>query len=184
MKTQISRDGIDKLMKYLDESDFYIAPASARFHGNYEGGLVEHSLNVYERLLNLYINEYGMPDEERLETLTIVSLFHDLCKVNFYRKDFRNVKNEDGKWEKQPCYTIDEKFPMGYHGCKSAFIIERYIKLTPEEYTAVACHMGAYDRPNGDYTIGNAFEHNTLAFLLHTADCMATFIDEPKKKEG
>ena len=85
------------------------------------------------------------------------------------------------EWEAKLGYTVDEKLNYGYHGPKSVFLIERYMRLTPEEAVAISCHMGAFDRSPNDYSIGNAFEQNTLAFLLHTADCMASFIDETEK---
>lgn len=86
----VKRKGISELLEWLGKSDFYTAPASTRFHGSYEGGLVQHSLNVYDelkRLLSIY------PEIEcSEETAVIISLFHDLCKVNFYGIDKRNRK--------------------------------------------------------------------------------------------
>lgn len=180
----IKRDGINNLLKWLEDSDWYTAPASSKYHCDYAGGLLEHSINVYNRLIRLYKMEYGDDSitDEILETLTIISLFHDLCKVNFYKVDSRNVKNENGVWEKVPYYSIDEKFSYGYHGAKSTFLAERFIKLTLEEAVSISNHMGAFDRPNGDYAIGQAFEQYPLSFLLHTADCLASFIDEKKEK--
>ena len=46
----IKRKGADKLLEYLKKSDFFTAPCSTRYHGAYEGGLVEHSVNVYHCL--------------------------------------------------------------------------------------------------------------------------------------
>ena len=51
----IKREGADKLLEYLVSSDFFLAPASAKFHSSYEGGLCDHSLNVYD-CLKSYLN--------------------------------------------------------------------------------------------------------------------------------
>ena len=99
-RENIHREGIDKLLAWLEKSDFFTAPASTRFHGAHEGGLVEHSLNVYEQLVN------GNPTE----TTAIVSLLHDLCKTDYYTVSTRNVK-ENGVWVQKPYYTVDDKFP-------------------------------------------------------------------------
>lgn len=110
----INRPGIDGLMKWLEENDFYTAPASTRFHGAYAGGLLDHSLNVYdelERLLKAY-PEINVSDESKI----ICSLFHDLCKVNLYATEKRNRKNSDGQWESYDAYTTKEKFCYGGHG--------------------------------------------------------------------
>jgi hypothetical protein len=126
---------------------------------------------------------------DKEETLAIVALFHDLCKIDFYKEYWKNVKvycengsksDTGGKyeWESQQGYSVEEKFCFGYHGPKSMFILQMFMKLTPEEAVCVANHMGAYDRNSGDYTIGKAYEQYPLAFLLHTADCLASFVDE------
>lgn len=176
----INRKGSDKLLQWLEKTDFFIAPASSRFHLSCEGGLVKHSINVYNRMKKIYIMEYGEQSitDEINETLTIISLLHDICKVNFYKVDYRNTKNEAGVWEKVPYYTTDEKLCYGYHGCKSVFLIERFMKLEVEEAVCISNHMGAFDRPVGDFSLSNAYNQYPLAFLLHSADCFATFIDE------
>jgi len=173
--TGIHRDGISDLMDWLEKSDFYVAPASTRFHGNCPGGLLQHSLNVYDelrRVLQAY-PEIGATDE----TIAIISLFHDLCKVNLYTVEKRNRKNEEGKWESYDAYFTKEKFCFGGHGSKSVFIVQNFIKLTPEEATAINCHMGSWD---GNKDIGNAYEQFNLAWALHVADEAATYIKEAK----
>ena len=178
----IHREGADKLLDWLHKSDFFTAPASTRFHLAVEGGLCTHSINVYNRLLQLYTMEFGEPDKKMLESITISALLHDLCKVNFYTVSMRNAKNEEtGQWEKVPFYQVDEKLKYGHHGAKSAFLVERFMRLEIPEAISIANHMGAYDRPNGDYSIGGAFEGCTLALLLSFADQMASFIDEVEK---
>ena len=179
----VRRPGVDALIDYLQNSDFFEAPASTIYHGSYAGGLLEHSLNVYNMLqwyvANLQDSDFELPKISE-ESIIVVALLHDLCKVNCYHESTRNVKNEQtGKWEKVPCYKREPLLPMG-HGGKSVFIIQQFIKLTPEEAQAIYWHMGAYDTSpyNTLNELGKSYEMNLLAFLLHQADIMATYIAE------
>lgn len=174
--THIKRDGIDKLLEWLEKSDFFIAPASTRFHGSHSEGLLEHSLNVYDSLKD-YAKMFAGRVELSEESIAISALFHDLCKVNFYKADTRNVK-ENGVWMAKPCYTIDEKFAYGGHGSKSVFLAERFIRLEVDEAVAINCHMSCWD---GNKDVGNAYERCPLAFLLHIADETATYLYEGKE---
>lgn len=170
----IQRPGIDALMSWLEESDFYTAPASSRFHGSHPGGLLEHSINVYNELQRLLA---AYPEVQcTKETAAIIALFHDICKVNMYVPEKRNRKNDQGIWEQYDAYRIDEKFKFGGHGSKSVFLLQQFIKLTPEEAVAINNHMGAYDNDH----VGSSFEAFPLAFLLHAADGAATYIVEGK----
>ncbi len=178
----IKRDGAEKLKKYLLASDFFTAPASTKFHCAYEGGLVEHSVKVYNRLVNNLKAEYGdnWQNVVSLESATICSLLHDLCKIDFYKVDYRNVK-ENNEWVKKPFYTKDELLPYG-HGEKSVYIISGFIKLTREEAIAINWHMGGFDSrcKGGDNSISEAFNLFPLAVLLHTSDLQATYLDEKR----
>lgn len=170
-KTLIHRDGFEDLMKWLDGTDFYTAPASTRFHGSYKGGLLQHSINVYhqfQRLLAVY-QEIKCSEE----TAAIISLFHDITKVNFYGVEQRNRKNDDGKWERYDAYTIDEKYCFGGHGAKSVYLVQYFMRLTPEEAAAINAHMGAF----ADERVGNVYEQFPVAWLLHVADEAASYID-------
>ncbi len=184
-RNNITREGADKLLDYLlsDKSDFFTAPASTRFHGSYEGGLLEHSLNVYNCLKDYLSRQrakdvYGMNYSE--ESIAIVALLHDICKVNFYKVDYRNAKNEQGVWEKVPYYAIDDKLPYG-HGEKSVYIITGFMKLSREEAFAIRYHMGfsGNDEPN---QVGKSFEMFPLAFALSVADMEATYYLEGSDK--
>lgn len=172
----ITRPGIAELMAWLDAGDFYTAPASTRYHESFEGGLALHSLNVFHHLVQLnehYATEYS------LETLAIVALFHDICKVGCYKTSMRNVKDEaTGVWSKVPFYTFDEDFKYGGHGSKSVFLLQNFIRLTPDEAVAVNCHMGV---ENGKWEVNDAFRACPLAFLLHTADMASTIPDLNKE---
>lgn len=171
----IERPGADQLLTWLEESDFFTAPASTRFHLSREGGLVEHSVHVWEELVRL-LKAY--PEIKVTgETAAIVSLLHDVCKIGCYKTELRNVK-EGNVWVKRPFYKFQEDFAYGGHGSKSVFQIMKYIDLTEEEAVAINCHMGSADRSPGDYSLGNAYEQYPLAWLLHVADESATYIRE------
>ncbi len=168
-----NREGIEDLIQFLEKTDFFKAPASTRYHGNYEGGLVEHSMKVYEILKSKVSNsslELNVSDD----TVILVALLHDICKTNYYKVDYRNAKNERGEWEKVPYYTTDDSIPYG-HGEKSVMMITEYMKLTSEEKYAIRWHMG-FTEPKELYgTIGLAYKKYPLALLLHEADLEATY---------
>ena len=183
----IKREGADKLLEYLKTSDFFTAPASARFHSSYEGGLVEHSLNVYDCL----VSYLGSPRTAEIigtsyteESIAIVALLHDLCKVGVYKKGFRNVKDEKGTWQRVDTFEYDDQLPYG-HGEKSVYIISGYMRLTREEAFAIRYHMGYSSEREDPRNVSAAFEMFPLAFALSTADSEATYFiesDRNKKK--
>lgn len=172
--SKIKREGADKLLEFLLSSDFFTAPASTRFHGSYEGGLVEHSINVYECLAD-YLDRprvketYGIQFSD--ETIAISSLLHDLCKVNCYKKGTRNVKDKNGVWQTVPTYDFCDQLPYG-HGEKSVYIISGFMKLTREEAFAIRYHMG-FSGTEDIRNISAAFEQFPLVLALNTADMEA-----------
>ncbi|MBE5806393.1 MAG: HD domain-containing protein [Clostridiales bacterium] len=167
------RDGIEDLISFIEKTDFFTAPASTRFHGDYEGGLLEHSLKVYEILKHKAENNI-MKMEFQPDTLIIIGLLHDICKTNFYKVDYRNAKNERGEWEKVPYYTVDDTIPYG-HGEKSVMMLTEYIKLTSEEKYCIRWHMG-FSEPKELYnTLGAAYKRYPLALLLNEADLESTY---------
>ena len=178
-RTTVHREGADKLLDYLTEkTDFFTAPASTRFHGSYEGGLLEHSLNVYECLCDFvnrprFREKYGFTFDE--ESLAIVALLHDICKTNFYKVEMRNVK-KNGVWESVPYYTIDDQLPYG-HGEKSVYILSGFLRLTRDEAFAIRYHMG-FSGPEDANQIGKALEMFPLAFALCVADMEASYYME------
>lgn len=168
-----NREGIEDLINFIEKTDFFTAPASTRFHGDYEGGLLEHSMKVYEILKHKAENNV-MKMEWQDDTIIIAALLHDICKVNFYKVDYRNAKNAKGEWEKVPYYTVDDTIPYG-HGEKSVMMLTEYIKLTPEEKYAIRWHMG-FSEPKEVYTtLGAAFKRYPLALLLNEADLESTY---------
>lgn len=186
LKSYINRDGIDRLINWLNESDMAIAPASTKYHMSEPGGLVQHSLNVFYRLINIINMEYPNQDDcpYSKETLALVALLHDISKVNFYEISSRNVKNPDtGVWEQVPYFAVrDEsnRLIFGYHEENSLFILQNFVKLSYDEAMAIRWHGGACS--SDDHRIAgesmNAFRHSRLALYLHMADMMAANIDE------
>lgn len=179
----ISRDGIENLMEWVEhETDFFTAPASTRYHGSYEGGLLEHSLNVYDRLV--WEMEHtvgaGWKDIYSPETVAIVALFHDLCKIDRYILTEKWRKDADGQWEAYDAYDYNlEKSEMG-HGSQSVFYLQKFIQLTEVEAQAIYWHMGAYDiSPYATLAAcSETFKWNPLSFLVHRADMAATYVVE------
>ena len=182
-RTNIKREGADKLLEYLlsGKSDFFTAPASTRYHGAYEGGLCEHSMNVYH-CLRSYLERERVKDEYGLEysdeTIAIVALLHDICKVNLYKTSKRNKKDETGKWVEVPFYEYNDTLPYG-HGEKSVYIISGFMRLSREEAMAIRWHMGFSGEENVN-TIGKALEMYPLALATNIADMEATFYIEGK----
>lgn len=170
----INREGMDELIRFIEKTDFFIAPASTKFHGDYEGGLLEHSLKVYE-ILKEKVKTAPVEINVSEDTLKIVALLHDICKVNFYKVDYRNAKDAMGNWQKVPYYTIEDTIPYG-HGEKSVMMLTEYIKLTSEEKYSIRWHMG-FSEPKELYTtLGQAFKKYPLALLLHEADLESTYL--------
>ena len=178
---KITREGADKLLDFLMKSDFFTAPASTRYHGAHEGGLVEHSLNVYDCLVDI-LNRPRMKElygvEYSDESIAIAGLLHDICKVNFYKTSYRNVKDETGKWVSAPYYTIEDNLPYG-HGEKSVYIVSGFMRLTRDEAFAIRYHMGF---SGTEYTnnVGRALEMFPLADAVCCADMEAAFLMEGK----
>ena len=178
----IRREGAKELRNYLLRSDFFTAPASTRYHCAYEGGLCDHSVYTYLRLLQNVQIEYGEKWESSVshETVAICGLLHDLCKIDYYKQDFRNVK-ENGEWVRKPYFTRDEVLPFG-HGEKSVYIVSSFMHLSREEAMAINWHMGGFDMrvKGGDFSISDAYRIFPLAVLLHVSDLTATYIDEKR----
>lgn len=174
-RREVTRPGADKLLAWLSTTDFFKAPASTRFHGACEEGLVMHSLNVYHALMDRFFEEGDNP-----ESMAICGLLHDLCKANYYKTGSRNVKNEaTGQWEKVPIFMVEDQFPYG-HGEKSVYLIERFLRLKPAEAVAIRWHMGGFDDAarGGCRAISEAYDAYPLAVKLHLADLTATYLME------
>ncbi|NLJ15695.1 MAG: hydrolase [Clostridiales bacterium] len=176
----VKRDGADLLLDFLLKSDFFTAPASARYHLSVEGGLCQHSLNVYH-CLKAYLERDRVKDTYGLnysdESVAVCALLHDICKVNVYKIGFRNVKNDEtGQWERKAVYEFHDSLPYG-HGEKSVYMITGFMRLSREEAFAIRYHMGFSGEENKN-TVGRALAMFPLAFALSTADMEASYFLE------
>ncbi len=169
----VQRPGAKELLNWLMNTDFFTAPASTKYHCACENGLVMHSVSVFNTMMEKHFEE-GV---DSVESFAICALLHDVCKAEFYKISTRNVKNElTGQWEKQPFYSIEDKFPFG-HGEKSVFLVERFMRLHLDEAMAIRWHMGSFDDSQG-FTLSQAYEKYPLAVKLHLADLESTYLRE------
>ena len=179
-ENNIKREGAKELLDWLKKTDFFVAPASTKFHSAVAGGLCYHSLLTYKRFRQNLVNEYGdgLPKIASEETIAIISLLHDVCKTDCYKLDYKNVK-VNNEWIKQPYYAYNDSLPYG-HGEKSVYMISGFMKLTREEALAINWHMGGFDSRviGGFYGLSNVFSQYPLAVLFHVADIQATYLDE------
>lgn len=184
LKSYVNREGIDKLIEYLDSSDAMRCPASTKYHLSCEGGFVQHSINVFNRLFKLLKNEYGDNLPYSKESIALVALLHDISKTNYYKVSTRNVKDENGKWTSVEYYSVredDEKLVYGTHEENSIEILSQFIPLTYEERVSILYHMGSNSEAADAYHEARkmtAYKKVPLAVWLHMADMLATCIDE------
>lgn len=186
------REGIEALIKFIRKSDFYTAPASTRYHSCHEGGLLEHTLNVYDRLVSKFNDELWKDKVDvGYDSLIIAALLHDLCKCYLYSTELKNKKEYSDKgtksdsngrfdWVTVPSYMVDDKIPYG-HGEKSVMIIEEYIKLKPMERYAIRWHMGFSEPKENWSTLGTAMRKYPFILALHTADLESTYLLEKEE---
>ena len=187
------RDGAVAMLKWLEGSGFFTAPASSKYHLAQPGGLVIHSLNVWRRLREIAVRDMtdrNAPGVRQLseaeeETVAILGLLHDVCKVGVYHQETKRRKNPDtGKWEDCLGYTFRDPFPLG-HGEKSLYLITRHMALTEEEALAIRWHMGAYDDAvkGGSRSMVEAMNLSPWVWRLQEADMCAAWIDERSAEE-
>lgn len=189
-RQHIHREGLDKMLAYLENTDFYTAPSSTNFHLNEEGGLCLHSIHVFENACRIhdhiavpYIKEQTSPFTEEVsrESIAIAALFHDICKVKLYHKTEKWKKDENNKWMSYPGYEIKDEFPFG-HGEKSCLMLSWYMRLKPEEMLAIRWHMGMFDvAENGTsqrYAFYAALEKHPLVSIIHAADFLSSKLAE------
>lgn len=181
-RREVSREGSEEFLKWLEGTDFFTAPASTRYHCACPGGLVMHSVSVYQVMMEKHFAE----GEDNRESFALCGLLHDLCKAQYYKVSTRNVKNDQtGQWEKANYYAIEDQFPYG-HGEKSVFLIERFIRLKPAEAAAIRWHMGGFDDAvrGGSYALSQAFEKYPLAVKLHLSDLESSYLRERGTSQG
>lgn len=189
----INRDGFKKeeLIKKLESSDFFVAPASTRYHNSFAGGLVDHCLCVYYNLCSLVKSKH-LENVISQDSMKIVALFHDISKMNFYKDSVRNKKlysplgskqDELGRfdWVSEKEYVVkpaEERFLYGSHEETAEYILRRYIPLTYEESMAIVNHMGGMGFDSSQHVISDVFQRNKLAVLLFLADTLSAYLDE------
>lgn len=177
-RSQVTRPGAEALLAWLKTTDFFEAPAGAKHHGAYPGGLVDHSLNVYDQLL-IDPGARGYSAETR----AVCALLHDVCKAGVYHQTDPFKAAAAGNLDTAPLYEFWDPLPLG-HGEKSVFLIQRHMQLTDEEALAIRWHMGAYDDAfkGGSQELGAAQDKCALVLALHHADMRAA--QEEKRREG
>lgn len=182
------RAGVERVIAGLDELGFFTAPASTRFHGSEPGGLLQHSLNVYDEALVIRESQLKFrPElEEKLPiaSVAIAALLHDVCKAEIYKEVEKFRKDKDGKWEKYTTYGVDySAMPLG-HGEKSVIRLLRWgLELTDDEILAIRWHMHAFDMPSSNEASGcftAAGNKCPLLAVLIAADGLASRILEAK----
>jgi len=187
----ISREGFNKdlLLSHLENSDWYVAPASTKYHNSFKGGLVQHTLNVYDNLCKLILMKDMKIDEDSVK---IVSLFHDLSKKNFYEIYYKNQKvySESGSkydtggrydWMQLADYKVrdsENRFIYGNHEINSEFLIRQYCPLTLEESIAILHHHGGMSEDSIKFNVTSIYNRFPLAVLLHVADMLSAYVDE------
>lgn len=186
--TETNRPGMDKLLAWLQTTDFFEAPASTRFHLNYEGGLLEHSLNVYYVLEQLSYLRYSpkTPTDFTIpkDTIIITALLHDICKANTYKKGQRWRKDANNRWEQYDVYEFKEDEPLG-HGEKSIYLLQRAgLQLTEKEVYMIRWHMGGFEAQGNQMTLSAAMAKCPEIALIHSADIIASSIIENNDKES
>ncbi len=185
-REHIKREGLEKLLAYLEEkTDFFTAPSSAAFHLNELGGLCQHSLNVFDvacRLNDTVVRPAidgrtsAFTEPLGMESIAIAALFHDVCKTKIYHQTEKWKKDEQGRWVSYPGYEIQDEFPFG-HGEKSCIILSWFIRLKQEELLAIRWHMGMFEMTEQGsstrYSFRSAMDRSPLVSLLQCADMLA-----------
>lgn len=177
------RDGTDIVINTLDSLGFFEAPASARHHLAEPGGLVQHSLNVFDQACGIrHFQKDAVVHLVGLNSIIVASLLHDVCKANVYKNVEKFRKDKDGKWEKYMAYEYDPSdFPLG-HGEKSVIMIQKMgFRLYDEEIAAIRWHMAGWDLSEykeARSSFSEACSKYPLLPILIAADELATRITE------
>lgn len=161
---------LKSLLQWLRSTDFYRAPASTRYHEAYTGGLLVHTLNVYNNILELIkIPQFNSVD---IHSAALVALTHDWCKIDYYESYEKNVKNETtSQWEKQLAFRTNQRGISLGHGVSSMFLVEKFFRLTPGEALAIRWHMGVFRVCNDEINeLQQSNERYPLVHLLQFAD--------------
>ena len=174
--TKVQRPGFKELIKFLEASDYFTAPASTKYHLCCDGGLAQHSLNV-ARLFDKKCKDFKINISN--DSIILCGLLHDFCKIDFYKKNKKWVK-EKGSWHEEEVWGFEETQPLG-HGAKSVILLQNFIKLTLQEQTLIRWHMGFFELGQDEKKYYfSALKQFPETILLHTADWEATILLENK----
>jgi len=182
------------LITYLEASDFFTAPASTKYHGSFEGGLCSHCLAVYDNMRTL-VDMKGLNYVITLEEITVVALFHDLSKINFYTLENRNKKfysdsgsktDAGGKYDwvvvkEYGVKPIEERFVYGSHEQTAEYLASCFLPLTISERQAILYHMGGMAKDSIPDMVTTIYGMNNLAVILHLADMLASYVDKDEQ---
>ncbi|MBU5311880.1 HD domain-containing protein [Tissierella carlieri] len=170
----INREGKDKLLEYLNENEYFTAPCSSQFHGSKEGGLLDHSVNVADLMLDIS-DTLNYFDKEMIESIIIVGLFHDIGKSGYFNKA-NYVPNilKSGKQSDAKPYEVNKELLKIPHEISGIHILSKFIQLTEEEVYAILHHNGAY----GTTWYELKSNERPLQMVLHFADMWASRVDE------
>lgn len=177
----VDRGGVDGLMDWLDSTDAYSAPCSTRHHLAEKGGLIEHSLSVYDTLCKL---DDTFCTEFESDSMVITALTHDFCKVDYYVPD-KKWNKDTGAWRQIDIWSIRDSLPLG-HGNKSLYLVSKFIDLTDDEAAAIVHHMTCWN-PSVvlDYSAGASFntavDKYPLVTMLSAADWISSRLIEGRE---
>lgn len=179
-----NRQGMDNVIDFVRRTDFYTAPASSKYHSNYDNGLLDHSLCVYAVALEC-VNCFGSFDPETVNridrnSLIVSCLLHDFCKICFYKKGQRWKKDDTNSWVSYDSYIIEDTFPIG-HGEKSVIMLQGLgLQMTPEEMLAIRYHMAGWGDESKEFAASktNALKISPLVLLLQMADFSSSVLFE------
>lgn len=171
---------IKYIIEWLRTSDFYTAPASTKYHDSCYGGLLHHTLEVYNQLVGLKeVPKFKKVVSEQWWSAVFAVLVHDWCKIGRYESYIKNVKNDNtGEWEKVPAFKWKEDGVVRFgHGAQSLIMAiqlcnSKYTSLTVEEMAAIRWHMGNWD--TGDYDTGDLRRCDEMIPMVH----MVQFADQ------
>ena len=174
------RQGVEEILAFLHNTDFFYAPASSTYHSNYKGGLLDHSIIVFILAMKFHRvmveSKPGLVNEMPDDAVAISALLHDVCKVCFYVPALKWKKGNDGKWFNYNGYDIEDTFPIG-HGEKSVIMLQNIgLDMTPAEMLAIRFHMGFWGGEGNDlkYSHTKALKICPLVLVLQMADFAAS----------
>lgn len=158
------------MIDWLITNGWFAAPASTKYHGNYEGGLLKHSASVMKFLVQLTKDNALSWKDPR--SPYIVGMFHDLCKIDQYRIDNSTsyFVGESARWEYNPDTLLKG------HGNKSVMLLSQFYTLTEEEIMCIRYHMGAFTGKAewNDYI--RAVRRYPNVLWTHQADMLASHV--------